>query len=164
MQPTILRQWVMLAMLPHPPRRIDTATIERQLRDLGYEIHRRTIQRDLVQLSSVLPIVSDQREKPFGWRWAENARTLFSSAGEPASARATLRIRLRGAEAPRVVEALGGRDVAFDRDVVTCTADDGPCARRMLLAFADCVEVLAPTSLRADLAERVREASRVYGR
>jgi len=60
-------------MLPRPPRRIDTAAIEARLRERGILVHRRTIQRDLVELAEVFPIVSDERNKPYGWRWADDA-------------------------------------------------------------------------------------------
>jgi hypothetical protein len=40
---TLQRQWLVLRMLPRPPRRIDAATIERRLHERGITIHRRTI-------------------------------------------------------------------------------------------------------------------------
>lgn len=60
-------------LLPKGPRRIDTATLEERLRERGFDVHRRTIQRDLVELAGVFPIVSDERTKPYGWRWADDA-------------------------------------------------------------------------------------------
>jgi predicted DNA-binding transcriptional regulator YafY len=71
--PAILRQWLILVMLPPPPRRIDSAAIATALRERGYDVHRRTVQRDLVQLSAIFPIVADERRRPFGWRWSESA-------------------------------------------------------------------------------------------
>src|SRR5690606_1268676 len=73
MSNTILRQWLVLRMLPRAPRRIDTGAIETRLRERGIEVHRRTIQRDLLDLAEVFPIVADERAKPYGWRWSEDA-------------------------------------------------------------------------------------------
>ena len=39
----ILRFLTMLRMLPRAPRKLDTATMERRLRDEGYPVTRRTI-------------------------------------------------------------------------------------------------------------------------
>lgn len=71
-----LRQWHLLALLPMGPRRADTATLAAQLAEQGLVVHRRTVQRDLIELSKLFPIVSDERTKPYGWRWADDAALL----------------------------------------------------------------------------------------
>ena len=76
MPDTLYRQWLMLKTIPRYPRKVDTATIERQLVDQGVEIHRRTIQRDLMSLSLIFPIVCDDEHKPYGWSWAKDAEIL----------------------------------------------------------------------------------------
>ena len=67
------RQWLMLKRIPTYPRKVDAATIEGELRDAGYEVSRRTIQRDLMQLadSRVFPLVFDENSRPYGWSWAQ---------------------------------------------------------------------------------------------
>lgn len=69
----IVRQWLILSMLPVRPRRIDTSAIEARLKERGIDVHRRTIQRDLIELAEVFPIIADERAKPFGWRWSDEA-------------------------------------------------------------------------------------------
>lgn len=64
-----LRQWQILKSLPKHPRKISTAQLEVALRERGYKSTRRTLERDLQQLSGVFPIGSDERSKPFGWFW-----------------------------------------------------------------------------------------------
>lgn len=73
MSSAIVRQWLILSMLPLRPRRIDTSALESGLRERGIDVHRRTIQRDLIELAAVFPIVADDRAKPFGWRWSDDA-------------------------------------------------------------------------------------------
>ena len=80
---SIVRQWHLLTLLPKGPRRIDSATLEERLRARGLEVHRRTIQRDLLELASVFPIVSDDRSKPYGWRWADDAELLCAIPALP---------------------------------------------------------------------------------
>jgi len=70
---TILRYLRVLQMVPQG-RRIDAATIERQLADEGIEIHRRSVQRDLEMLSLSFPgLTCDSRTKPYGWTWEASA-------------------------------------------------------------------------------------------
>ena len=73
MADALYRQWLMLKMIPRYPRKVDAATIEKRLADQGYNIHRRTIQRDLMSLSSIFQIVCDDKHKPYGWSWAKDA-------------------------------------------------------------------------------------------
>ena len=63
----------MLRILPRAPRKVDTASIECALNDRGFEIDRRSIQRDLIGLSAAFPIECDSRSKPFGWSWGRDA-------------------------------------------------------------------------------------------
>lgn len=44
-----------------------------ELGQSGVTIHRRTIQRDLITLSQLFPLVCDEQSKPYGWSWAADA-------------------------------------------------------------------------------------------
>lgn len=66
-QLTLLRQWNMLRLVPRAPSKVDVRTLKIQLAEADFEIGMRTIQRDLVDLSSLFPLVCDEREKPYGW-------------------------------------------------------------------------------------------------
>ena len=68
-----LRQLQLLQILPRHPSKISTLEIQGQLNDLGYSVSLRMIQRDLESLESVMPIVCDDRERPFGWSWHQSA-------------------------------------------------------------------------------------------
>ena len=74
----IVRHWHLLSLVPPGPQRIDTSTLERRLRARGIDVHRRTIQRDLVELARVFPLVSDERTKPYGWGWAAGAELVLA--------------------------------------------------------------------------------------
>ena len=73
MPDTILRHWQMLRLVPRAPRKASTAMIEAALADRGFDIDRRSIQRDLMKLSAVFPLECDNRTKPFGWSWSREA-------------------------------------------------------------------------------------------
>ena len=124
---SIVRQWHLLALLPRGPRRIDTASLENQLRARGLAAHRRTIQRDLIELGRIFPIVSDERKKPYGWCWADDAELPRAIAARP-----------RGTE--------------LLRQAVHCGVADCCALRRWLFGLADALEVLAPADLRGEVA------------
>ena len=66
-----------LSCLPRYPGCITTPEIHRRLRDEGFTVSRRTIQRDLESLSGAFPIGSEYQGRSLAWYWAGKA-TLFS--------------------------------------------------------------------------------------
>lgn len=74
---TVARQWAMLRGIPRAPLKITTKELEARLLDEGFEVSRRTIERDLHLLSSQFPLVLDDRSKPYGWSWARGANFEF---------------------------------------------------------------------------------------
>lgn len=63
----------MLRFIPRAPAKIAVKDLQEQLRDADFMVSTRTVQRDLLDLSSVFPLVSDDREKPYGWSWQREA-------------------------------------------------------------------------------------------
>jgi predicted DNA-binding transcriptional regulator YafY len=70
---TLLRQWHMLRAIPRHPRRIGVREIQASLDVAGFGVTARTVQRDLMELSTTFPLVCDEREKPYGWSWQARA-------------------------------------------------------------------------------------------
>jgi predicted DNA-binding transcriptional regulator YafY len=78
MKETTLRCLTMLKMIPRAPGEIDVGRIADRLSDQGYNISKRTIQRDLIKLSIPFPI---REEKKIGskanlWSWAEGSEVF----------------------------------------------------------------------------------------
>lgn len=73
-QDVIARQWEMLKLLPTRGTGSSAGQLTQSLIDLGYAVDKRTVERDLRKLTTLFPIVVDERSKPFGWRWAKHAR------------------------------------------------------------------------------------------
>ncbi len=177
---TIVRQWHLLTLLPKGPRRIDTATLAERLRGRGFDVHRRTIQRDLVELAGVFPIVSDARSKPYGWRWSDDAELLCAIPALPGGLHGAPEIELvlhvRSAAVKAVSEGLRGpegqaRDVHVaaassvtrDVSVVRARVPDACALRRWLFGFADAIVVVEPARLRAELAQKAALIAAIYG-
>ena len=85
MTDTLMRHWRMLREIPRFPRRISTAELKGRLDAAGHETTLRTIQRDLVKLSAVLPLLADD-SKPQGWSWQADAAQLDLPTLEPQAA------------------------------------------------------------------------------
>lgn len=73
---SLFRQWHMLRLVPRHPRKITVRSIQEQLTLNGFLVTVRTVQRDLLELSQVFPLVVDDREKPFGWSWQKDAKAF----------------------------------------------------------------------------------------
>ncbi len=86
MNETLLRHWLLLRHLPVSPKKVDAATLERACHERGMSVTRRSVQRDLIDLSRAFPVVCDDRTKPFGWSWARDADPLEVPAMDPQTA------------------------------------------------------------------------------
>ncbi|QNA88870.1 WYL domain-containing protein [Massilia sp. Dwa41.01b] len=73
---TVLRQWTMLRLVPRAPAKVAVKDLQQQLRDADFRVSARTIQRDLIELSTLFPLISDDREKPYGWSWQRDASSF----------------------------------------------------------------------------------------
>lgn len=70
---TLLRQWHMLRHIPRYPLKITARALKDKLVLDGFNITKRTVERDLLELSSTFPLALDDREKPYGWSWQKDA-------------------------------------------------------------------------------------------
>lgn len=75
----------MLRHIPRQPRKCDVLTLQQKLTEAGYQVDIRTIQRDLVKLSTIMPITSDGA-RPQGWSWKSDAPSLDILAIDPQTA------------------------------------------------------------------------------
>jgi predicted DNA-binding transcriptional regulator YafY len=69
---TLLRQWQMLRLIPRHPFKVTAKELHEKLLAENYTTTKRTVERDLMSLSESFPIVSDERDKPYGWSWSKN--------------------------------------------------------------------------------------------
>jgi hypothetical protein len=76
---TLPRQWALLKALPVYPRKISIRQLWNAMDQLGYEVTKRTIERDLINLSQQFGIVSDEA-KPAGWSVMANDHATSRTA------------------------------------------------------------------------------------
>ncbi len=72
---TLARQWELLRnhLPPRPPGRTSRDLRDR-LEAAGHNVTKRTIERDMEELSRIFPIRRNEVSIPYGWHWKENAR------------------------------------------------------------------------------------------
>lgn len=80
----------MLRTIPRAPIKVTVGEIAARLLDSGFAVSRRTVERDLHNLSRQFPLHLDDRAKPYGWSWAKNANFEFTPRLTPSQAVALL--------------------------------------------------------------------------
>ena len=76
MTDTVERREALLTLIPPQPGKIKTSKLQEQLKEKGYDISLRTIQRDLNRLSITHQLVNDFEDKgtkPYGWSFHESS-------------------------------------------------------------------------------------------
>jgi predicted DNA-binding transcriptional regulator YafY len=74
---TLMRHWRLMELLPRQPRTITITDIHVRLQDVGFQVTRRTVERDLLGLTeSGFPIVADKTQEPYLWAWDAAAPSL----------------------------------------------------------------------------------------
>lgn len=70
---TLARQWELLTLLPSKAPGLSAACLQEQLKTAGYTVSKRTIERDLIDLSRQFPVQCNDKGIPYGWHWMAGA-------------------------------------------------------------------------------------------
>lgn len=82
MSETLLRHFECLKFISRD-RKKTAVEIHQHLEDCGYRVSKRTVERDLQMLSIPFGLVSDERNKPFGWKYGPSVSvSLFPGLSE----------------------------------------------------------------------------------
>ena len=73
-EPTLARQWELLKLLPSRPPGATCRELCQKLETAGHKVDKRTVERDLPELSRLFPILCNDKSKPYGWYWRPGAR------------------------------------------------------------------------------------------
>ena len=83
---THIRQYAMLKLIPQQPRQISARDLTERLNSEGFEVGKRTIERDLISFSATFPLISNERSKPYGWSWSKDAEAFSLPTMSPLQA------------------------------------------------------------------------------
>jgi predicted DNA-binding transcriptional regulator YafY len=108
---TLARQWELLRNhLPSRPPGLSSRDLRDRLDAAGHNVTKRTIERDMTELSRIFPIGRNEISIPYGWHWLENAR--FDTLGMDLSEAVSLGLMedvLRQIMPPAFISALEGK-------------------------------------------------------
>lgn len=68
---TITRQWELLKLLPSIGNGLTATELTNRLNELQFSVTKRTVERDLLDLSSLFGIYCNDESKPYQWRWMD---------------------------------------------------------------------------------------------
>lgn len=80
---TLLRLFALLRLIPTEPQRIATPTLLEKLRDRGFSVTLRSIQRDLNRLSTPFSLQCDDSETPYRWSFTREAPLKLEDMDAP---------------------------------------------------------------------------------
>lgn len=75
----LARQWEMLKCLPSRAPGVTARELTEQLHDAGFSVTKRTVERDLNDLSLQFGIVCNDASMPYGWHWLPGQQQAFGS-------------------------------------------------------------------------------------
>ncbi len=70
---TLLRLLTMLRYIPKYPRQITAKELFDCLVSDGFKVSKRTVERDLLSLSEIFALISNERSLPYGWCWSKES-------------------------------------------------------------------------------------------
>lgn len=82
---TLLRLLALLRLIPVEPQRIATTTLQEKLRDRGFSVSLRSVQRDLIRLSGPFPLQCDDSDMPFRWSFGRETPLDLSDMDAPSA-------------------------------------------------------------------------------
>ena len=107
---TLARQWELLKLLPSRPPGKTARDLRDSLEAAGHSVTKRTVERDLGELSRLFSLRSNEVSKPYGWYWRSGARIDIPGMDlAEAVSLGLLENLLRQLVPPTLVEALEGR-------------------------------------------------------
>lgn len=65
----LARQWQILRLLPTRPPGVTSRELVEKLEREGFSVTKRTVERDLTELSTIFGIACNDRGTPYGWHW-----------------------------------------------------------------------------------------------
>lgn len=175
---TLSRQWALLRQLPSRSPGATSADLVWRLRDVGFTVSKRTVERDLNELSLIFPLERNDKSIPFGWHWSASAVTdlrgnfdlLDYLRDEPLKAvqgqGLLLQAWITDALARRLREMPLGIDMQLTaleqgHRLRATVSDDAPL-RWWLLAQGEALVVEQPLALREEIGRTLSSAAARY--
>ncbi|MDO7912817.1 WYL domain-containing protein [Pseudomonas monteilii] len=175
---TLSRQWALLRQLPNRSPGVTSAELVWRLSDVGFSVSKRTIERDLNELSLIFALERNDKSIPFGWYWSINLGTeprshvdlqdyLRRSMPQPPEKDG---MQLQAWVSDELARQLRQTPLAADMQLTAlgeghrlqATVSDGLSLRGWLLSQGNGLVVEQPLALREEIARILRSAAARY--
>jgi len=178
---TLARQWAILTLLPEAGPGLNTRVLQRLLLDVGHDTSKRTVERDLLELSKVFPLRCEDHALPYSWSWQAGCKPAstgsvdhFAAPDTPQPAVIQPRhIRVTFKAEPRLtqdfaqtfaVSDLTLEPTAEGETLACATLEDTSMLLNWLLSQAGALQVQAPIALREAMLARLRKGLELHER
>ncbi|MGH8502865.1 MAG: helix-turn-helix transcriptional regulator [Gammaproteobacteria bacterium] len=156
---TLARQWELLKLLPTRGAGKTAAELTRALSEAGFQVTKRSVERDLNDLLEVFRLDRNDKSPPYGWRWPNDAPAALPgiTLAEALSLRLVqetlkplLPVSMIKALEPRFMQAKAKLSALAERNATARWADK-------VRSVAPTLPLLAP-AIDIDVLETVQEA------
>ena len=166
---TIARQWQLLKLLPTQHPGTTSTHLHRALSEAGHSTSKRTIERDLNELSTLFPLRCNDKGTPFGWYLLPEMgvhgferETLADPRQRSDAPRLELELWVNAALAGQLLDAPLSPDMQLRRDEtggahLWATLAEDAALMAWLLARAGALRVKRPYALRSAMLERLQQ-------
>jgi len=175
---TLSRQWALLRQLPGRSPGLTSSDMACRLRDLGFTVSKRTVERDLNDLSLIFPLERNDKSIPYGWHWAAGVVNelrgttdlLAHLKGEALQAPPGEGIELVARISDPLARQLREAPLSSDMQLTAhdqghrlrATVSDGSSLRWWLLSRGDELVVEQPAQLREEIGKILSNAAAQY--
>ena len=157
---TLLRQWTVLKNVPVHPQQITATELMGRVKGLGFEIGKRTIERDLQSLSALFPLIAEDKKRPYGWSWRRDADAYTLPAMSPVQALALCLARdhLTSLLPSGLLDALSPYFTSADKLLSNRESAKGMADWRKKIAIVPANQALIPPQYDEEIIETIHTA------
>ncbi len=176
---TLARQWAILTLLPDTGPGLNARVLQQLLLGVGHDTSKRTVERDLLELSKVFPLRCEDQSLPYSWSWQPGCKPASTCPADPIALPEQPRptaieprhIRVAFKAEPRLTQdfaqTFGVSDLTLEPtpegDTLACaTLEDTPLLLHWLLSQAGSLRVQAPAALREAMLARLRKGLELH--
>lgn len=156
---TVARHWELLKLLPVRSPGATASELQRRLEQAGHVSSKRTVERDLVELSRIFPLQCNSKGTPFGWYWTPGSAAELP--GLSISDALTMRLvegSIRPLVPPNLLAALEPRFAQARNKLEALCADNASARWAEKVASVPPALALIPPQVDSDVLETVQTA------
>lgn len=156
---TLTRQWELLKLLPPRPPGITASALTDKLANLGLEVTKRTVERDLNDLSRLFGLTCNNKSVPYGWHWMEG--TSFNLPGLSLGEALSLRLveeQLRALLPAALLRALEPRLQQARDKLAELASSTAPARWTDKVRYVPASQPLLPPQIAPGVVDTVQEA------